>query len=236
MLSPRRLVRLILVLIYALKAFIRGRSRLSPLAYANRRTVLVGRNRVHAEADVRNSVVGFASYIGRFSRLPDTVIGAYCSIAEKVELLEYTHPTRAYVSTHPAFFSLAGQAEISFGTRQKFNEKRTLSESSEMSLCVGNDVWIGKNVLIIGGVRIGDGAVIAAGSVVTKDIPQYAIVAGVPAKLVRYRFSQSQIEWLCAFKWWNRSEEWIREHAEKFDDIDEFMAEFSAKAKSVGSL
>ena len=70
-------------------------------------------------------------------------------------------------------------------------------------LLIGNDVWIGDNVILLGGVRIGDGAVVAAGSVVVKDVPPYAIVGGNPARLIRYRFQADVIEKLCRIRWWN---------------------------------
>ena len=67
---------------------------------------------------------------------------------------------------------------------------------------VGNDVWSGHNVNVMAGVNVGDGVIIAAGAVVTKDVPPYAIVAGVPAQIIRYRFSEKNIERLLALKWW----------------------------------
>ena len=76
---------------------------------------------------------------------------------------------------------------------------------------------------MISGVHIGDGAIIAAGAVVTKDVPPYAIVAGVPAKVVRYRFEKEQIEVLEQIKWWNKDEEWILKNVDRFKDIDSFI-------------
>jgi tetrahydrodipicolinate N-succinyltransferase len=71
-----------------------------------------------------------------------------------------------------------------------------------LTVTIGNDVWTGHNVNILSGINVGDGAVIAAGSVVTKDVPPYAIVAGVPATIKRYRFSEKIIERLLSNKWW----------------------------------
>ena len=93
----------------------------------------------------------------------------------------------------------------------------------EYSIIIGNDVWIGDNVLIFEGIRIGDGAIIAAGAVVTKDVDPYAIVGGVPAKLIRKRFTQDQIDFLRAFKWWNKPESWIKSNVEDFTNIEVFM-------------
>lgn len=218
----RRIVRFILMLAYASKAYIQGGSKLSPFALANRWTVLHGKNRIHAKVNVANTEVGYATYIGRSSVLPDAIIGAYCSIAENVQLLAYTHPAANFVSTHPAFFSLAGQSGVRFVREQKFDEKLVLGNHPGKSLQVGNDVWIGQNVLIIGGLTIGDGAIIGAGSVVTRDVPAYAIVAGVPAKLIRYRFSLDQIEALQQFRWWARPASWIRLNVAEFESIERF--------------
>lgn len=236
MLTPRRLARIFLVAMYSLRAFIRDGSKVSLLAFVNRGTALAGRNRIHAGVNVCNSSVGFATYIGRFTELPDAVIGAYCSIAENVELLSYTHPSRTFVSTHPAFFSVAKQSGVSFVATNRFEEKLLLKGHADKSLLVGNDVWIGKNVLIIGGVTIGDGAIVAAGSVVTKDVPAYAIVAGVPAKLIRKRFDQSQIDWLLSFRWWERSEGWLRDNAGKFEDINGLMSELGSPDSERGAM
>lgn len=88
---------------------------------------------------------------------------------------------------------------------------------------IGNDVWIGDSVLILDGVKIGDGAVLAAGAVVTADVPPYAIVGGVPAKVIRYRFNEDEIEHLIKLKWWDKSEQWIKENAHLFSNVKKFI-------------
>lgn len=92
---------------------------------------------------------------------------------------------------------------------------------------IGNDVWIGANVSILPGVQVGDGAVIAAGAVVTKDVEPYAIVGGVPAKTIRYRFDDSMIKILLAVKWWEWSVEEVEKHIELLYDPIRFMAYFA---------
>ena len=89
-----------------------------------------------------------------------------------------------------------------------------------------NDVWIANNSVILEGVSVKDGSVVCAGAVVTKDVPPYAIVGGVPAKVIRYRFDEEQIQYLLQLKWWDKSEEWIKNYAQYFDDIDILKEKF----------
>jgi serine acetyltransferase len=86
---------------------------------------------------------------------------------------------------------------------------------------IGNDVWIGANVTILDGIRIGDGAIVATNALVTKNVPPYAILGGVPAKQLKKRFTDEQIGFLLKLKWWDKREEWISEHAKYFNSIDE---------------
>ena len=81
---------------------------------------------------------------------------------------------------------------------------------------IGNDVWIGSKATVFGGVKVGNGAVIAAGAVVTKDVPPYSVVGGVPARLIRYRFEKEEIELFEKYQWWNLQDEVLRENIELF--------------------
>ena len=106
------------------------------------------------------------------------VIGKLCSIGDNVRIGLGIHPTHLR-STHPAFYSPQGNWDIKPTIQEKITEYK--------KVYIGDDVWIGTNAMILDGVTIGSHAVIAAGAVVTKDVPEYAIVGGVPAKIIKYR-------------------------------------------------
>ena len=84
-------------------------------------------------------------------------------------------------------------------------------------------MWIGADVKIIGGIKIGDGAIVAAGALITKDVPPYAVVGGVPARIIRYRYSEDKIKKLLQFKWWNKDLNWIKANADLFSDEESFF-------------
>lgn len=159
--------------------------------------------------------LGYASYVGENCHITAD-IGRYCSIASRVVTVRGSHPTKQWVSTHPAFFSTQKQCGMSFVTEEKYTETKP-------PIIIGNDVWIGDSALLMDGITIGDGAVIAAGAVVTKDVAPYSVVAGVPAREIRKRFSVDIIEQLLSLKWWNKSTEWLRVHAEDFCDVNKLL-------------
>lgn len=185
-----------------------------------------GFNRVCRGVYMSGSHIGYGSYIGNNSRIVSSRIGKYSCIAPNVRTTSGTHPTD-YISMHPAFFSTRGQAGFTFVNEQKFDEKTDRAHHT----VIGNDVWIGDSALLMEGITVGDGAVIAAGAVVTKDVPPYAIVGGVPAKIIRYRFNDEKIEFLKDFKWWNKDVLWLRENAEKFCDADLFINTYQKESE-----
>lgn len=164
--------------------------------------------------------LGYASYIGENSVVVGK-IGRFCSIAGNVRFLISTHPVSKFVSSHPAFYSTKAQCGFTFVRNQKFTE--TPLYDGKYSIVVGNDVYIGNGATIIGPVTIGDGAVVAANATVTSDVQPFTIVGGVPAKVIRKRFTDDQIEILKKMEWWNRDIQWIKENAEKFSDISTFI-------------
>ena len=139
-----------------------------------------GHNVIVKGSNVINCKIGYASYIGAKSSICNTLIGRFTSIGPNVKTIIDAHPSKTFVSTHPSFYSLRKQVGFSFTTKQKFEEYPKID--NKYSVIIGNDVWIGSNVLILGGHKIGDGAIVAAGAVVTKDVPPYAIVGGGTSK------------------------------------------------------
>lgn len=145
-----------------------------------------------------NCKVGAYTYFGRGDVVGSvSSIGRFCSLAPNVTIGLGEHPVD-YVSTHPAFFGAAGM----FPELKSVLGVQRTKEHLSFSPVIGNDVWIGTGAVISRGVRVGDGAVIGAGAFVNKDVPDYAIVVGEPARVVRLRFSDSIVDRLKALKWW----------------------------------
>lgn len=143
--------------------------------------------------------------IGKYTYLsPNTVIesnveiGNYCSLAPHVHIGPGEHYMN-YVTTHPILFDPVWRKKVNLVEKQHY--VRTIKKT-ELKTIIGNDVWIGLNVIILRGVKVGNGAVIGAGSIVTKDIPDYAVVAGNPAKIIKYRFNKDIIKKLTDSCWW----------------------------------
>lgn len=187
-------------------------------------TILKGDNYIGSNSKLYNCYVDQFSYISSGCIFSKTRIGKYTSIGPFVQVITGIHPTSRFVSTHPAFYSPNRVAGKSYVKQQKFNEYLYTSDNKEWHVEIGNDVWIASNALILAGVKIGDGAIIAAGAVVTKDVPPYAIVGGVPAKVIRYRFSPEEIDKLQNIRWWDKDEEWIADKADLFEDVDKFLS------------
>ena len=161
--------------------------------------------------------MGRYSYMGKNNSVTNAEIGSFCSIASYCAIGGGAHDLTA-VSTSPVFQEGRNVFGVNLGhLKSELNNK----------VVIGNDVWIGENVFINDGITIGNGAVIGAHSVVTHDVPDYAIVAGVPAKVIRYRFAQETVEKLTKDAWWNKSEQVLRESS--FENADEYFLSMRKK-------
>ncbi len=173
-----------------------------------KRSVFVGSNCI-----ISDSNIGCHSYVNSNSIIKNTDVGNYSSIGSNVLIGVGEHPTNL-VTTHPAFYS----------NNKSFKTYSDSNYFEEYNRCkIGNDVWIGSESTILNNVTVGDGAIIAYGAVVTKDVPPYAIVGGVPARIIKYRFDENTIKELLATKWWDYDEEFLRANFKLFHDTSKFI-------------
>jgi len=164
---------------------------------------IIGKNSIinkHSELDA-DCKIGSRVYIGKSCYLTKVTIGNYCSIANNVSIGQGEHDL-SKISTNSLFYNDA---------YHKLTKK----------ICIiGHDVWIGVDAIILRDVKIGNGAVIGANSVVTKDVPAYAVVVGSPAKVIKYRFSDLKIKNIEKSKWWNYDLEVAKKIINKLEEVN----------------
>lgn len=165
--------------------------------------------------------MGRYSYMGASNSLSNVDIGSFCSIASYCAIGGGSHPT-GFVSSSPLFLEGGNIFNKNFS-------ELPFAESEKVT--IGNDVWIGEGCFINAGVTIGDGAIVGAHSVVTKDVPSYAVVAGAPVRLIRFRFDEAIIEELLKLQWWDWPDEMLYRFAPFFADPDQLLREVE-KCKS----
>ena len=165
-------------------------------------------SRVAEYATIQDTKIGEYSSVGRYAKVVHTEIGKFCAISWDVTINAISHPHDSLSISAFPYVPYVGN----------FVTERT---QSYLKVIIKNDVWIGANSVIMPGVIIGNGAIIGAGAVVTKDVPDYAIVVGVPAKVIKYRFSEEIIKQLLKLEWWN----WDREVIE--NNIHLFQSEIN---------
>lgn len=151
-----------------------------------------GRNAVPDRCNFSGKIsIGYGTTLGYNNLLGGNItVGKYCQIGADVAMHATNHPLH-YLSTYI-------NTNLFQGELSQFKEENKIK--------IGHDVWIGHNVIIVGNVMVGNGVILAAGSVVTKDIPAYSIAAGVPAKPINMRFSDSIIQEIEELQWWNLSD------------------------------
>jgi acetyltransferase-like isoleucine patch superfamily enzyme len=178
---------------------------------------LEGNNVIYDRCQLAKVSVGAYSYLAIDASVNNLKIGKFCSVGPSLKCGYGLHPTN-YVSTSPVFFSTRKQCGTTFSDSDLFTE--------EQSTTVGHDVWVGANVYLRDGINVGHGAVLAAGAVVTKDVPPYVIAGGVPAKIIRPRFDENVIAELLNIEWWHWSEADLRAAQSFFacDGAEAFLA------------
>ncbi|HIF9174735.1 TPA: CatB-related O-acetyltransferase [Photobacterium damselae] len=150
--------------------------------------------RLYGKTTLINVSIGRYTYIAGASA-GNAIIGSFCSIGPDVKIGGLgKHPT-TMISTSPIFYSRKKQLGITFSDKDYIDELPITY--------IGNDVWIGSNSIILDGISVGNGAIIAAGSIVTKDVPPFAIVGGVPARIIKYRYTQDDINRIESTMWWD---------------------------------
>lgn len=193
----------------------------------NKDTYFEGRNGVNHFSSIKSSYLGRGSYIGSRCHLSNVKIGKFCSIGDEVSVICGTHPVSEFISTHPAFYSSYNFSGLSFVKKNCFSEFKHTEDN--YLITIENDVWIGSRVSILQGVTIGNGAIIASGAVVVKDVKPFEVVGGIPAKTIKKRFSDAEINILQETKWWEWNDDLLENRADWFSSPKKFFAELGLK-------
>lgn len=175
---------------------------------AMRNCSLEKHTRVGSESNCIGMKLGRFSCMGKACFIHNATIGRFCSIGHYCTIGGGKHEM-TYVTTSSVFCR---------GGNNSLKKLGNLPQTEQPDTKIGNDVWIGEKCYIKAGVEIGDGAVIGAHSVVTRNVEPYSIVAGAPARELRKRFSEEVIEKLLALKWWDWDDEKLQRYADLFDD------------------
>ena len=179
-------------------------------------------NIVELESMLITSYLEWKTEVGRYSYGPICrnhpwikSIGSFCSFAGGVDCVS-NHESR-YLTTHPIIFAGKNHEDVEYSFEVDEGQDHYMSGiepkgeliNKQRRATIGNDVWLGRNVIVTNGSNIGNGVIAAAGAVITKDVPDYAVVAGVPAKIIRFRYSPEQIDALNRIAWWDwTDDEW----------------------------
>lgn len=169
---------------------------------------------------IEHTHFGDYSYTGQFCFVQNAQIGKFSNIAANVRIgataHPYERPSLHHFTYRPTMYGFAATDDLAF-----------FEDRLSQKISIGHDTWIGHGVMIMPNVTVGNGAIIAAGAIVTKDVPPYAVVMGVPAKIVKYRFDDEMIAGLEKIAWWDWSAATIKERFEDFrSPITEFVAKY----------
>ena len=170
----------------------------------------------------KNVTIDDCTYISSDTTIDSNVhIGKYCSIARNVFIAPGVHISD-YITTHPILFNPYWRKKLNIKENDKYDKK--IGKENEVTY-IGNDVWIALNAIIMRGVTIGDGAIIGAGAIVTKDVEAYSVVVGNPAKHIKYRFKKEYIDILKRIepKWWDLSKKELEDRLMYMYDIEDYI-------------
>jgi len=177
---------------------------------------------VREGARLNQSAVGDYTYLMERVQLDFTTLGRFCSVAADARLGPTNHPidrpTAHHFTYRSAMYGLGEDDDSVFDWR------------ADQPVEIGHDVWVGHGALVLPGVTIGNGAVVAAGAVVVDDVPDYTVVAGVPANPVRRRFPPAVARRLEATEWWEWDHETIAARLAEFRDLDSFLSKYAPEA------
>lgn len=187
--------------IHSIKTRFKNR-RISLFSYFDKQTVISQFAKINRFVTLRGCIINPISFIGPNCHFINVEIGKFCSISKNVNIGLFTHPTNL-LSTSPIFISNYN------GTGLTWVNDKTFDDMPHKTV-IGNDVWIGMNVSISGGIKVGDGAIIGAHAMVTRDIPPFAIVGGIPARVIKFRFNEEVISRLINLKWWDLPFEFLK--------------------------
>jgi acetyltransferase-like isoleucine patch superfamily enzyme len=184
---------------------------------------LKGKNHTYLKdadwAEIGSKTYDNGAFVWKWYNNSSLEIGKYCSIANDVNFIcDSGFHTESQVTSFPLFFEILDKNDkVTIKNESyKVNEIKHKINPLKANIVIGNDVWIGMNATILPGTNIGNGVTILAGAIVSEDIPDYAIVGGVPAKLIKYKHSQEIIDALNKISWWDWSEEKIKHNVNDF--------------------
>lgn len=169
--------------------------------------------------EMLESTLGDYSYVMRFSSLAYTEVGKFCSIASLVRLNPGNHPMDRVTTHHLTYRRTMHQLD-------DLDDEAFFQWRRSHSVKLGHDVWIGHGAIVLPGVKIGTGAVVGAGSIVTKEVPPYVVVAGVPARPIRKRFPKLVAERIMATDWWDWPRELLETRWDDFGDVELFLEKY----------
>lgn len=178
--------------------------------------------KVEAGSSLVNVLMDRHSFCGYDCEIYNAEIGAFCSIANEVVIGGGNHPM-GWVSTSPVFYSGRDSVKMKYSQHERTPPKNVI---------IGHDVWIGQKALVKQGVTIGTGAVVGMGSVVTNSVPPYAIVAGNPARIIRYRFDTAIIKRLLKSEWWLLPSSDLKKYADEIEHVERFLDLLDEKENS----